>query len=318
MSLLLTRGDLRPLIEDLSQIEDVFRRVEEAVLQQDRGEGGNVIFLPTNLSESQKLACYVTSRPSGATVRIWPDVGSEVFAPESHLMLLLDGQDGRLLALLSGDDLNLLRTSVPIGVGAKYLALPGAAVYALIGSGEQANGHVRVVVHGVPSLKQIRVYSRTPANRERFAEEWNAKLEVEVVAVDSAEAAVRDADVVSNAAIAGGPPLFEGGWVKPGALITTMAGPPVQGLSFRTIIPAGQRPAPIWPRFHQAGEEAPLARHDATLAQVMEGKAPAREREDQIVFYTVAAPWSWDGPIMQWAYDWAQAHKVGTEIGLSR
>jgi ornithine cyclodeaminase/alanine dehydrogenase-like protein (mu-crystallin family) len=275
-----------------------------------------VTFLPTSLSESQKLACYVTSRPSGATVRIWPDVGSASFPPESHLMLLLDGQDGRLRALLSGDDLNLLRTSVPIGVGAKYLAPPDASVYALIGSGEQANGHVRVVAHAVPGLQQIRVYSRTPTNRERFAEEWNTKLKVEVVAVHSAEAAVRDADIISNAAIGGGS-LFEPGWVKPGALITTMAGPPVQGLPFRTIIPASQRPAPVWPRFHQAGEEAPLARHDATLAQVMQGQAPAREREDQNVFYTGAAPWSWDGPIMQWAYEWARSHNAGSDINLS-
>jgi ornithine cyclodeaminase/alanine dehydrogenase-like protein (mu-crystallin family) len=316
MSLLLTRGDLRPLIEDLSLLDDVFRRVEDAVLQQDRGEDGTVTFLPTDLAETQKLACYLTSRPGGATVRIWPDVGSAQFPPESHLMLLLDGHDGRLLALLAGDELNLLRTSVPVGVGAKHLARPGAEVYGLFGSGEQASGHVRAVAHGVPGLKQIRVYSRTPANRERFAKEWNEKLAVEVVAVDSAEAAVREADIVSNAAIGGGS-LFEPGWVRPGALITTMTGPPVQGLAFRTVVPAGRRPPPVWPRFHQAGQEAPVTRHDATLAQVMQGQAPAREREDQIVFYTVAAPWSWDEPIMRWAYTWARTYGAGTEINLS-
>jgi hypothetical protein len=49
----------------------------------------------------------------------------------------------------------------------------------------------------------------------------------------------------------------------------------------------------------------------------MQGAAPAREREDQIVFYSVAAPWSWDGPIMQWAYDWARERGVGTVIDLS-
>src|SRR5262245_38271226 len=149
MALLLTRADLRPLVEDLSQIGDVLRRVEESVLQQDRGEGGQVSFLPTNISERQKLAFYVTVGPEGGTVRIWPDVGSARFVPEAHVMLLLDGQDGRLLALLAGDDLNLLRTSVPVGVGAKHLARPGADVYAVIGSGEQASGHVRVVAHGL-------------------------------------------------------------------------------------------------------------------------------------------------------------------------
>jgi ornithine cyclodeaminase/alanine dehydrogenase-like protein (mu-crystallin family) len=197
-----------------------------------------VTFLLTELAENQKFALYATTGPAAATVRIWPDAGSAQFPPESHLMLLLDGQDGHLLALIAGDEINLLRTSVPVGVGAKHLARPRSEVYALIGSGEQAGGHVRVVAHGVPGLKQIRVYSRTPANRERFAKEWNEKVPVEVVAVDSAEAAVR-------------------------------------------------------------------------------GEAPAREHDDQTVCYSVAAPWSWDGPIMQWVYEWAKAHGAGTEIALA-
>jgi alanine dehydrogenase len=315
MSLLLTRRDLRPLMDDLPQLEGAFARVEQAVLDQESSQPGTVTFLLTDLADNQKFALYSTTGPTAATVRIWPDAGSAQLPPESHLMLLLDGQNGRLEALIAGDDVNLLRTSVPVGVGAKHLARPGAEVYALIGSGEQAGGHVRVVAHGVPGLKQIRVYSRTPENRERFAREWNDKVPAEIVAVDSAEAAVRGADIISNAA--GGGKLFEPGWVKPGALITTMTGPPVQGLAFRTIIPAAHRPPPIWPRFHKPGEETPTARHDATLAQVMRGQAPARERDDQIVFYSVASPWSWDGPIMQWVYEWAKAHGAGTEIAFS-
>jgi len=314
MALVLTRGDLRPLIEDLTELEGAFQRVEEAVLQQEQGEAGYATYLPARLQEHQHLAIYTTVRPSEATVRIWPDVGSTEHPPESHVMLLLDGSHGQLRAILAGDDLNVLRTSVPVGVGVKHLA-PEATVYGLLGTGEQAGGHIRAVAHAVSTLERVRVYSRTPANREQFAATWSEKLGIEVEAVDSAEAAVREADVVSNAATGGN--LLVAEWVKPGALITSVGGPPIPGLDVRIVIPARQRPSPIWPRFHQPGQEAPIVRHDATLAQVIRGEAPIREQEDQIVLYTVAAPWSWDGPIMQWAYDWAVAHDAGTTIDFS-
>ena len=58
----------------------------------------------------------------------------------------------------------------------------------------------------------MRVWSRTPENAKKFAEEIGAKVCATV------EEAVKDADVITTVTLATTPILF-GKWVKPGALI---------------------------------------------------------------------------------------------------
>jgi hypothetical protein len=48
----------------------------------------------------------------------------------------------------------------------------------------------------------------------------------------------------------------------------------------------------------------------------MLGRAPARDRPDQIVLFSLSAMYAWDAPIMEWAVDWATRHGVGTELDL--
>src|SRR5712692_3118174 len=173
--LLLTRGDLRPLIDDLAQLEGAFRAIEAAVLQHQRGEAGQATFLTLPHGERETTSVFVTNRADAAGVRIFPEAGSSM-PPESHVQLLLSGEDGRLIAILSGDDLNLLRTSVPIGVGVRHLARPGAKALGILGSGEQASGHIRAIHHALPELESIIVFSPTATNRMRFAAHWSDRL----------------------------------------------------------------------------------------------------------------------------------------------
>ena len=73
-------------------------------------------------------------------------------------------------------------------------------------TGEALN-HVR-------TFEEIRVWSRTPANAERFAEEVGAR-------VMTAEAAVRGADVIVTATAAT-EPILQGAWLKPGAHVNAI------------------------------------------------------------------------------------------------
>jgi hypothetical protein len=44
---------------------------------------------------------------------------------------------------------------------------------------------------------------------------------------------------------------------------------------------------------------------------------PARERDGDIVLYSIAAPYAWDAPVMRWAYEWALARGTGSRIALT-
>ena len=194
--LLLSARDLRPLLDDLSQLEDAFRRIEASVLQQHRGQAGHAAWVDMPLTSEELLGVYLTANPTGGSVRLWDSAVRHRLAPDAQLMLLLDPLDARPRALLAARELNALRTSVPAGVGVKYLAPPGARVLGLLGSGEQARAIVRSFRHAMPDLERIQVWSPTPANRERFAAETSQMLGVRMEATSGPMEALAGANVV--------------------------------------------------------------------------------------------------------------------------
>ena len=113
------------------------------------------------------------------------------------VVLWLDAATGTPLAVLDGATITAMRTGAASGVATRLLARPDASSLGLLGVGAQAAWQVRAVLAARP-ISEVRVYARTAARREAFAAELADELgpAVEVRAAPSAEAAVRDVDVV--------------------------------------------------------------------------------------------------------------------------
>jgi ornithine cyclodeaminase/alanine dehydrogenase-like protein (mu-crystallin family) len=92
----------------------------------------------------------------------------------------------------------------------------------LVGSGEQARTQLTAAL-AVRPLQQVKVFSPTRANRERFAREMSAQCGLEVVAAASAEEAVRGSDIVT-AATNTVEPVIEGRWLEEGAHVNSIVG----------------------------------------------------------------------------------------------
>ena len=128
------------------------------------------------------------------------------------LILLFSTRTCEPLAIMPDGVIQQLRVGATNGVAAKVLAPPDAAVYGLLGAGEQAVTQATAMA-AVRSLREIRVYSPTAARRERFAAMMSERLGLPVRATDSAEAAVRGADIV-GAATNSIRPVLEADWVE--------------------------------------------------------------------------------------------------------
>jgi ornithine cyclodeaminase len=89
-----------------------------------------------------------------------------------------------------------------------------------VGSRGTAEWNVRLLRHVLPKLREVRIHSRTRANREALAARLDAELDVPVRAVDTWEACVRGADVVVEATRLVTPePLLRTEWIGAGALV---------------------------------------------------------------------------------------------------
>jgi alanine dehydrogenase len=136
------------------------------------------------------------------------------------LVMLFSMRTGEPLAIMPDGVMQRLRVAATNALAAKYLAPQNASTYALIGSGWQASGQA-IAMAAVRKLKEIRVYSPTPANRERLAKELADKLGIKVVALPDARTAVRGADIVGTATNSI-TPVIELDWLEQYAHVTSV------------------------------------------------------------------------------------------------
>lgn len=136
------------------------------------------------------------------------------------LVMLFSTRTGEPLAIMPDGVMQRLRVAAANALGVKYMTPPSAATYALLGSGWQASGQA-LAVAAVRDLREIRVYSPTKENRERLAAELAEQLGIKVVAAESAQTAVKGADIVGMATNSV-TPVVQHGWLAPDAHVTSV------------------------------------------------------------------------------------------------
>lgn len=196
--LLLTRRDIAALIEAralLHAVEDGFAAL---------GSGRAEVPAPLHIAAQNggfhaKAAAYRAARhwvalklnanfPSNPVRRGLPTIQGGI--------LLLDGDDGRLLAVLDSIELTLRRTAAATALAARHLARTQSATLALCGCGAQALPHIEALADVLP-LRRILLWDIEPTAAQRLRAQLarrNSALAVDVAA--SLEQATRAADVV--------------------------------------------------------------------------------------------------------------------------
>jgi ornithine cyclodeaminase/alanine dehydrogenase-like protein (mu-crystallin family) len=128
--------------------------------------------------------------------------------------LLYDATTAQPLALFDANWLGQIRTGAASGYATDLLAPPDAAIVGIIGSGFQAASQLEAI-RCVRPITEVRVWSRDPEKRARFAAEHNA------IAAGSAQEAVSGAHIVITATWARDP-VLESAWIGDRAHINAM------------------------------------------------------------------------------------------------
>ena len=132
------------------------------------------------------------------------------------LALLFEISSGKLLALMRHPFSNL-RISATVGLAIDRFTDAKAKTVAMIGSGRLAFS-VLDPACALRPIEKVLVYSRSAENREKFARQARERLQVDVLAVASAEQAIEQANFVTVSTNSPAPALL-GQWLRPGLAV---------------------------------------------------------------------------------------------------
>jgi ornithine cyclodeaminase/alanine dehydrogenase-like protein (mu-crystallin family) len=135
------------------------------------------------------------------------------------IVMVFSTRNGEPLAIINDGIIQHMRVGGCAGLGVKYLAREDASVVGVLGSGGMARTYLEAFSE-VRKIKKVRVYSPTKTNRETYAREMTGRLDIEVVAVDTPEMVVRDADIVATCTDSTRTVFDEPEWLEHGAHIT--------------------------------------------------------------------------------------------------
>lgn len=163
------------------------------------------------------------------TVTFYP-ANAELGLPTHMAVIeLLSRATGQPLAVMDGRLITEMRTAAVSAVALDALARPDVTSLGILGSGVQARSHFEALRMVRPSLADVRVWSRTPANAAKFAQETGAH------SVPIEEAAGADVVLVATSSPT---PVLEGRWLKPDALVIAVGaiGPHLRELDDETML----------------------------------------------------------------------------------
>lgn len=297
MTLLLSRGDLTGLL-DVDECLAALRAGFEAAVSPIKPQrvrtdlpgaaGTATALIPGLIDGIPAYTVKVNAKFPGATPAL------------RGLVCLHDLATGELLAVLDSATITAWRTGLAAALGTHLLASPDARGTGVIGAGAQAT----LVIRGLSALRPIDdliVHDLEPERAEAFGGR--------TVATPQEVAAHCDVVVLATWSRT---PLLAAEDVRPGTHLTSLG---VDEPGKAELAPDLLRAARVVVDDVELAAKAGTTHAAATLAEVIQGAAPGRTRDDEITVYApVGLPWQ-DLALSWVAY--YQAARNATGVGLS-
>ena len=136
-------------------------------------------------------------------------------------VMLIDGKDGYVIALLDGTYVTQLRTGASSGAAFDLLAKKDCKRGALIGTGGQAATQLEAML-AARKLDEVKIYDLNAERCQAFAEQMQKELVdygAKITAAESSDECIEDADLIITVTPSA-KPVFDGTKVKEGATIS--------------------------------------------------------------------------------------------------
>jgi ornithine cyclodeaminase/alanine dehydrogenase-like protein (mu-crystallin family) len=218
-------------VRRLLPVAECIDSVEEALAGYSAGKAVMPVRLVSQLPlEEGKIGvlstmpCYMGDYCACKTITVFPGNSGTDLSSHQGAVLLFSVADGRMLSIVDGHELTLIRTAAASALATRLLANPsppGGCTLCMLGTGDQVLMHL-AAIQAVRTVGKVTIWGRTRERAEQRAAEITALADAPAVEVfSSAQEAVADADIVCTLTPAT-EPILEGSWLKPGAHINAV------------------------------------------------------------------------------------------------
>jgi ornithine cyclodeaminase/alanine dehydrogenase-like protein (mu-crystallin family) len=210
LALLLTESDVTRLL----RMEDVIPAVERAFLEHGRERTTN---RPRDRIQIPGLTLQVMSAALPAAGVLGLKAYTTGSGGSRFVVLAWSTATGQLEAVIEADRMGQMRTGAASGVATRYMARPEARTVGCIGTGWQAETQIEAVC-AVRRITRVLVFGRDARRRQAFASRMAERLRIPVDPAASAEAAVRESEIVITITTSR-TPILRGQWLRAGTHI---------------------------------------------------------------------------------------------------
>ena len=214
-------------VEQLLLMDQCIAAMEEALSALARGEAAQplrTIFKPDRVKGVMAMmpAFRAGDSPVFGLKAICVFPGNATTGLDAHQggVMLFDGKTGVPLALVNASAITAIRTAAVSALATRVLARADAIELAIIGAGVQARAHLTAIACVRP-LKRARISSGSFDSAQKFAKAMQPRFSFPVEPVETAETAVRGADLIVTATTAR-EPVVQREWILPGAHINAV------------------------------------------------------------------------------------------------
>jgi ornithine cyclodeaminase/alanine dehydrogenase-like protein (mu-crystallin family) len=235
-----------------------------------------------------------------------------------RILILSDLEGGEIRCIMDEDWCHAVRTAAAATVALRLLARKGASIMTMLGAGDTARAAAPVMARAF-DLKEIRVTSRTPESRRNYANEIGAAYGLNVVPVESTEAALRGADVVISATTTT-TPFVQEAWLDPGLTFYSIG--KNQEVESSVYKKADKFVVDSWLHCKNKSDmqrmlnENYLSERDlyAELPELLAGKKPARQSDKERIFIRAIGLVNQDIAMASTIYENALEQDIGTQL----
>jgi len=324
--LLLSEKEVASLID----VDELIAALEQAHVQYSTGKAvmpvrlvvplaqiqGRITSMPGYLNEDKALGMKVVTYFQDNPKRGLPAILATI--------MLFSSETGKMIAAMDGTYITTIRTACASAMATKVLANAQAPELGILGAGVQARAHIEALAR-VRKLERIKIYSPSGTSAAKIKSEMERQVGVPIEVAASAEAAVREVDLLVTVTTAK-EPIVKAEWLKPGVHINAVGShrPDLRELDGATL---AQSKVVVDSREAIMGEcgDILLALKEKSvgenvihgeIGEVLAGAKAARAKASEITIYKSVRIAIQDVATAQLVYRKALESKTGTNVEI--